>query len=309
MDPLTIAVLLAAGYLLLSRLAPAGTAPTVPAASVPATSPIDPTGIGAGLAVVSFATIGPNSDPRYWYDGIQPGTVTVAGQPVKTNYAPGKSAAQTGLALAGSGIGVTTGVAGVIAGAGGTTSIFAASTALGAATLGVGIVVGVAATIVGMINAHHQAALAAEGKALNDANPRMVNSMILVMQAVLLGELITSTAVTAALSQIVSDWYGEVKGIQRGMWHYTGQDMSADYEKVWVERFQPPQGAPGYSDYHAPDPCNAACLIGHVFTERNQFLVRAAAADALAGNHGQLVLPEILAHATLAEVPEVRITY
>jgi len=97
--------------------------------------------------------------------------------------------------------------------------------------------------------------------------------------------------------------------VQRGTWHYTGQDLSADYNKVWIQRTQPPAGAPGYSDYHAPNPCNGACVIGHFFAERNVFLVMNAVNDALAGNHGQLILPEIPPHDTQSGSPEVVVTY
>lgn len=276
------------------------------AAPASAMSGTDPLGISIGS--VGFTTLGAGSDPRYWYDGIKPGTVTVAGQNVRSNYTPGKGL-QTGLSLAGTGIGATVGIAGAVAGIGGSTSIFAASTALGAATLGIGIVVGVAATIVGMINAHHQAALAAEGRALNDADQRMLNAMVLVLQAVLNGEVASIAQAQSMLDRIVSDWYAEVKPVQRGTWHYTGQDMTADYQKVWIKRTQPSKGVPGYSDYHAPDPCNGACVVGHFFAERNRLLVLAAVRDTLAGNHGLLTLPEIPPHETQSGVPEVTVVY
>jgi hypothetical protein len=263
---------------------------------------------GASIGSASFASIGANSDPSSWYEGIQPGTVTVGGQAAPPGWTP-STAAKTGLSIAGAGIGAAVGIASTVAAAEGTTSVLAASTALGAATLGIGLAVGLAATVLGMLSAHHQQALAAEGRALNDADARMVNAMALVMQAVLAGAITSTAAAQQALQQIVADWYGEVKTVQKGTWHYTGQDLSADYQKVWIQRTQPPKGAPGFSDYHAPDPCNGACVIGHFFAERNSFLVMAAVSDALAGNHGQLMLPEIPAHDTQSGSPEVTVTY
>lgn len=302
-----ILILVAIGLYLAVTRAPA----TASASAAPAA--VNALGTGAaGVAVgdISFPPIGPNSDPRTWFQGITPGTVTVAGQTVQSNYSPNaKSSAVTGLSLAGTGISAAMGVAGSVATFGGTTSILATSTILGAATMGIGIVVGIAATIIGMIHAHHAAALAAEGKALNDADYRMVNAMVLVMQGVVNGEIASIAAAQGMLNQIVTDWYGEVKPVQRGTWHYTGQDMTADYQKVWIERTQPPKGAPGYSDYHAPDPCNGACVIGHFYAERNPFLVMAAVKDALAGNHGQLVIPEITAYESQLGTPEVVVTY
>lgn len=273
-------------------------------------SALDPSGTGGtAMGQITFPTVGPNSDSRTWFDGIKPGTVTVSGQRVRSNYTPGTSGAQQGLGFAGQGIGAAEGIASSVAGLEGGTSVLATSTTLGAVTMGIGIVIGVAATIVGMISAHHKAALAAEGRALNDADARMLNAMVLVMQGVLNGEISSIATVQGMLQQIGSDWYAEVKPVQRGTWHYSGQDLTADYQKVWIQRTQPAAGAPGYSDYHAPDPCNGACVIGHFFTERNQLLVLAAATDALAGNHGQLMLPEIPAHDTQSGAPEVTVTY
>ena len=172
-----------------------------------------------------------------------------------------------------------------------------------------GAVLQTISSVIGMFSAHHQAALAAEGKALNDSDNRMVNAMVLVLQGVLTGEVTSLGQAQGMVAQVISDWYGEVKPVQRGTWHYTGADISADYQKVWIKRTQPPTGAPGYSDYHAPDPCNGACVVGHFFTERNSFLVLAAVQDALAGNHGILTLPDIPPHDTQSGLPEVTVVY
>jgi hypothetical protein len=164
-----------------------------------------PLGAGAPGAApaAGYALIGPNSDPSRWYQGIKPGTVTVGGSPAGADWQP-SHATQTGLAIAGSAIGGTLGVASMAG-----STIFAAGTtaglALGAATLGIGL----AATVVGMIYAHHAAALAAEGKALNSADPRALQSMALVLQAVLAGEITSVGTAQEHLDQIVNDWYGD----------------------------------------------------------------------------------------------------
>ena len=275
----------------------------------PITQPItDLLSSGLSMGTITFATIGPNSDPRYWYDGVKPGTVTIGGQAPPQGWSPTADNLAGSTAAAGRTAGALTGSVAAI----GSTGVFGTSgfsVAIGGALPFVGVALVGVVTVLSVIAAHHQAALAAEGKALNSADARMVNAMELVLQALLAGEITTIGQAQAMLNQIVADWYNQVKSVQRGVWHYTGQDLTADYQKVWIARTQPAAGAPGYSDYHAPDPCNGACVIGHFFTERNQILVLAAAADALAGNHGQLILPQIPPHDTQTGVPEVMVTY
>lgn len=257
---------------------------------------------GGALGLPTYSRIGPNSDPRTWYQGQRPGTVTVSGQRQGATWgsdttgtvAQTAEITQKGLNLVAGFAGApgSGGVAGAAPGAGGTASILSFF-----------------GGILGMISAHHRKALAAEGRALNDADARMVQAYVLVLQAVLQGEITDLMTARQHTDQIVQDWYGEVKSVQRGTWHYTGQDMSADYQKVWIGRYQPKQGAPGFSDYHAPDPCNGACVIGHFFAERNELLVLAAVSDALNGNHNVLILPAIPPHQTQSGMPEVRVVY
>lgn len=280
-------VLLAGGaaYLLL-RNQQAAAAPA--SASV---NPLDATGTG-GIAIGSpvYAPIGQQSDPRTWYNGIEPGTVQVGGQPTNSNPNGGLATdneIQFGVQTAASVLQKIPFPPAQIAGA----------------------VMQTISSIVGMFTAHHQGALAAEGKALNSSDNTMVNMMVLVLQGVLTGEVTTIAQAQTMVNTTESDWYAAVKSVQHGMWHYTGQDLTADYQKVWIQHFQPPAGAPGYSDYHMPNGCNGAALIGHFFTERNGFLVMAAVKDALAGNHGILTLPDIPSHDTQSGLPEVTVVY
>jgi hypothetical protein len=257
-----------------------------------------------GPGGLGYAKFGPYSDPSGWVGGVKPGTVTIGGAAAPSGWEPGTIAtAQKAAGLAVSGISAAMGTASAMG-----STMFAATGALSAIPF-VGVGIAIVGTVLGVLSAHHAAAMAAEGKALNSADPRMYNAQVMVLQGVLVGDLPTVDAARAALSQITADWYGEVKGIIRGRWPYTGEDLSADYQKVWIKRFQPARGAPGFADYHAPDPCNAACVIGHFFTERNAFLVDAAAAAALAGEHGVLVLPMIPPHDSQTGFPEVRVTY
>lgn len=271
---------------------------------------------GGGVSSAGYSAIGPNSNPARWYNGQKPGTVIVSGQPI-TQQASGASIAQMSISLTGTaaglaaslGVGTTAGFGSTIVGSAGAGGFGAAGTLAGTAIPLIGIGVAVVGTVLGIISAHHKAALAAEGRALNDADARMVQAYALVLQAVIAGEITDLGTVKQHTDQITRDWYGEVKSVQRGLWPYSGADLSADYQKVWIQRTQPPKGAPGYNDYHAPDPCNGACVVGHLFVERNAFLVLAAASDALNGNHNVLILPAIPAHATQSGMPEVQVVY
>lgn len=300
---LPIVLLLGGGAYLLWKNQQATSAPgTSGATSVAGT-------VGAAIGHISFALLGPNSDPSGWYQGITPGTVNVGGSPGGAAWQPAGNPMKTVQALTGGVTGLASALgAGSVAGIG-SSGFAAAGTAFGTALPLIGVAVGLVTTIVGIISAHHQQALANEGRVLNSTDPNMINAMVMVLQAVLAGEITTAAQAQAYLKQIVADWYSQVKSIEKGVWHFTGQDLSADYQKVWIERTQPTAGAPGYSDYHAPDPCNAACLIGHFFAERNSYLVMVAVNDALAGNHGQLVLPDIPPHDTQSGFPAVTVTY
>lgn len=309
MDPLTLVALATIGaglYSLKSRTSATTTTPT-PLQSGDA----DTSGGGGVLGGITFSPYGPNSDPRTWFQGVKPGTVRIGGQQASHFDASGN------LKIAQTAAGLTATAAGALGSLGigsaggliGSSTFGASGTAVGTAVPLIGIGVALAATVISIINAHHQAALAAEGKALNDSDPRMLDAMVLAFQGFLGGQIATPADTKSYLDRIVADWYREVKGIQHGTWHYTGQDLSADYQKVWIKRTQPPKGAPGFSDYHAPDPCNAACVIGHFFAERNSLLVMAAIQDAARGNHGQMVLPAIPPHDTQGGVPEIAVVY
>lgn len=252
--------------------------------------------------VSGYALLGPNSDPSRWWNGIQPGTVTIRGQPAGPDWQP-SNVAQTGLALAGAGVAATGGVATAV-GATASGGAFAAGTALGTAIPLIGIGIAVVGTIFGMISAHHKQALAREGQALNGADAAAYKGFALVMQAVINGEISDIGTTQAQVSQVQTDWQNEVAPVKRGDWPFDGSDMSADYQKVWIKRTQQ-----AGSQYHAPDPCNGACVMKHFFIQRGGFLVMAAVNDCLHGNHGALVLPEIPPHETQSGMSAVQVVY
>lgn len=272
-------------------------------------------GAGAGgvsMGSVNFAQLGAGSDPRDWYQGIKPGTVTLAGQPAPSGWAPHSGAAAKSLNLAGAGIGAAEGVAASLAGFEGGTSALAASTTLGAATLGIGLAIGVASTVIGMINAHHQAAVANEGRLINATDLPTLNALVLVVQAVLSGEVTSVAQAKVYTDQIVADYYLQVKSIQRGTWHYTAKDPTystssgADPEAGgWKAAYY--KIAPASN--RAPDPCNEACGVGHFYVERNVWIVLEVIGNILAGLHGVMVFPAIPAAGPRNPVPQISLVY
>src|SRR5271157_4574018 len=118
--------------------------------------------------------------------------ITVGGgNVVPSSGGYGPSSIGTDLSLTGQGLGTLGSV-----GAGGAGGIFgsgvaAAGTDVAKAIPIVGAVVSVATSIIGAITAHHQQALANEGKALNDATPRAVQTFALIVQGVANGEIKT----------------------------------------------------------------------------------------------------------------------
>jgi hypothetical protein len=237
--------------------------------------------------------------------GPQVGQLSLGNIPVTQASLQGNAGGPSTSQLVGFGSGAATSGVGIAA----STGLISASGSLAEAVPIAGAVIGIGLGIMNMISAHHKAALAAEGKALNDATPRMVQTFQLIVQAAMNGEITSMTQAQGLVATTISAWYGEVKPIQRGTWHYTGADMSADYVKVWQQRVQPPSGAPGYSDYHAPDPCNAACVMGHFFAERNGLLALYAVQAILAGQHGTVVFPVIPAYATQQGYPQIVVNY
>jgi hypothetical protein len=165
-----------------------------------------------------------------------------------------------------------------------------------------------ASDIIGMITAHHKQALAAEGRALNDATPRLIQTFALIVQACAKGQITAQAQVNQLADRTVLLWYGEVNPIRRGSWPYTQAHLQANetYADSWKA------GAVGVQhtqEAHPPDPCNAACVMGHYFAERGAWLVKFSCQDLLAGHHGSVSFPQIPAYATQKGYPQVSVTY
>lgn len=176
----------------------------------------------------------------------------------------------------------------------------------------VGAIVGIGLTIYGIISQHHKQALAAEGKALNDATPRAIQTLVLIVQATLAREITTASAAQDLVNQTIAAFYGEVRPIQRGTWKYLDTDFAANqtYENSWKA------GAPGVQHTQdalksnwPPDPCNGACVVGHYFVERGGKVAMAAVNNILAGLHGTAVFPTIPPYQTQQGFASVTISY
>jgi len=257
------------------------------------------TGIETPVASVPFDTL-PGA-----------GAVTIGGIAATTGYNPqGGSATDAELVMASK---LATSAVGMVAAAGAALSgggaAFAA-TALGTAIPFIGIGIAVLATVVGMIAQHHQIALANEGKVLNTTDPNALAAFVLVVQAVINGEITSIAEAQMYTQQIVADWYGQVKSIQRGMWTYQGEQFpEPSYADSYASRTGPYGSSSTNTDSHAPDPCNAACVVGHYFIERGAFVTLAAAKDILAGNHNISTFPVLPPHDTQSGVPQIQVMY
>jgi hypothetical protein len=309
MDPLTLALLLGAGWLVArsqSGGAAAGSNPTGVLGLIGAGGGSNPTGAFSSIA---FAQRGPGSDPRNWFNGQKPGTVQIGGSPADRGWQPGQTLYKSA-SLASAAVGFTAGIGSL--GVFGTSGL---SVAVGGLLPFVGIGLVAVTTILAAIAAHHKAALAREGQVLNSTDPAMLQALILVAQATIYGEINSVAEAKAHTDTIISDWYNQVRSIQRGTWHYRGyQNVAAfigsPFAKIYAQ--YPEQVPPDPFDEsfaRKPDPCNAACVVGHYWVERNAAIVLQGVSDILAGNHGELVLPEIPAHDTQNGFPEIRLVY
>jgi hypothetical protein len=272
------------------------------------------------------------------------GAVTLGGGPATTGYNPsGGMGTDENIALA---AGLAKSAVGMVGAAGSALSgggaAFAA-TALGAAIPLIGIGVAILGTVVGMIEQHHQIALANEGRILNSTDPNALSAFVLVVQGVIDGEITSVEEVQTYLTTIVNDWYGQVSSIQRGKWPYQITAATVEACDPWVlagvgangvQTITPPSGlssfgntvaggetnwfgaaAPGLPAHVGgvqspmPSTCNAACVVGHYFIERGALIVSMTCAAILAGGHGIMTLPQLPPHDTQSGVPQIQVLY
>jgi hypothetical protein len=149
-----------------------------------------------------------------------------------------------------------------------------------------GAVIGIGLSIYAAIDAHHKAALAAEGKALNDAIPRAIQTYVLIMQGAAARQVSVADA-RVYCDRVVNDYYAEVKPIQRGLWPFDSDTESK----------------------HPPNPCNGACSVGHFHIERNRRMTMNCVADAWNGGHGVCDFPQVDAHETQQGYPHTTVAY
>lgn len=166
-----------------------------------------------------------------------------------------------------------------------------------------------AGAILGAISKHHAQALAAEGKALNDALPRMIQTFALIVQACAKCEITSQSQANQLADKTLALYYAEVKPIQRGNWPYKGDHFpEPTYDDSWGYKWKQRAGG-NLPDDNPPGTCNAACGVGHWFAERGSMLVKYACRDILAGKHGSVVFPQVPAHATQQGYPQTAVTY
>lgn len=246
------------------------------------------------------------------------GAVTVGGQPATSGYNPqnpfgtSQAALATSTKLAATAVGMTAALGSIVSGG----SAAFAATALGSIIPFVGIGVAVLSTVVAMINQHHQIALANEGRVLSSTDPNAISAFVLVIQGVINGEIISVDEASTYTSTIVSDWYAQVKNIQRGTWPYLStpaQDPTwpAMYGGKWTGPYAAgwSNGSGSFPPNSVPSVCNAACEIGHMWIERGQALTLAAVADILAGNHNIVTFPLLPPYTTQTGVAQVEVLY
>lgn len=177
----------------------------------------------------------------------------------------------------------------------------------------VGSIIGIGLSVYSMISQHHKAALAAEGKALNDATPRAMETFVLIVQATVRHEITSFAQAQSLVQQTIDLWYGEVQPVQRGVWHYRGyQNLSQFIGSNFAVTFaQHPEVIPPdpFDDKAGPNPCNGACSLGHFFLERRGATVLQVVSDILAGRHGAMVLAAVPPHETQQGYPQTQVTY
>jgi hypothetical protein len=257
------------------------------------------------------------------------GAVAIGGKVATTGYNPmgglgTDEEAATAVKLASQVIGITATVGSlVIASAGGVAAATAAGGLAGAMAAAapivpfVGAAIAAVALVVACIEQHHAKALATEGTVLNQNDPLYIEAMLLVVQAVIVGEIKDTDDAQNYLGRIVTDWYASVKSIQKGTWNYTLTTEQDPSILAGVGINGPGDPTPGEQNWFdaglkgdaRPDPCNAACVVGHYFIERDARIALLTCDAILKGNHGIMTFPALPAHDTQSGVEEIQLLY
>jgi hypothetical protein len=140
-----------------------------------------------------------------------------------------------------------------------------------------------------------------------------MQTFILIVQAAMNGEVTDFSNAQGLVQQTIDLWYGEVKPVQKGIWHYRGYQNLRSFigSPFAVTYAQHPEQVPPdpFDDKAGPNPCNGACSLGHFFLERRGAVVLQVVNDILLGNHGVMVLSAVPAHETQQGYPAQSLAY
>jgi len=162
-----------------------------------------------------------------------------------------------------------------------------------------------AAKISGFFTAAHQRAVAKEAATLNNANPIFLNSVQQVVDGLNAGVLDSGTA-SNYLDQARDNYYATVQSIIKGHWPYQGSEFP---EPTWADSYEHRTGPFGSHDSnpdsHAPDPCNAACVLAHYLVERTVYGLK----KVIAAGGGQVVVEPFPNNGVIKGTPLVVFSY
>lgn len=241
--------------------------------------------------------------------GVSQGTVRFGPQPTTLAQLQGGNGGPSSSSLVGFSAGAASSGVGAAAGLG----LISATGNLAKAVPIIGSVIGIGLGVYNMIAQHHAAALAAEGKALNDATPRAMQTFVLIVQATMSGEITTFADAQSLVQQTIDLWYGEVKPVQKGLWPYRGYRAIRSFigSPFAVTFAQHPEQVPPdpFDDKAGPNPCNGACSLGHFFLERRGAVILQVVNDILLGLHGVMVLSAVPPHETQQGYPAISVAY
>lgn len=235
--------------------------------------------------------------------------VSIGATPVALSQVGGINTSQAvGLSITGANVGVSA--------AAGLGMIDATSNVAKAVPI-VGSIVGIGLSVYNMIAAHHQQALANEGKVLNSTDSMAISDLVAIVNAVSSGQITTYANASQLIDTVVADWYLQVKSIQRGTWPYTLSTNQDPSILAGVGVGGPGDPSPGEVNWFGinisgdtrPGTCNAACVVGHYFIERDAAIAKLTVQAILAGQHGVMTFPKLPPYATQSGVPAMQLRY
>lgn len=169
----------------------------------------------------------------------------------------------------------------------------------------IGIVASIGSQIASAFTQAHVAAMKKEAGTINAALPNFIKQVQQVMDALEQNALTEADAI-AYLQQAQDDYYTTVSGIIHGQWQYQGSEFP---EPTWADSYKSRSGPFGSSsknpDSHAPDPCNAACVLGHYMVERTVV----GLTKIIKAGGGTMVIESFPNNGMIQGTPAVQISY